>query len=262
MPPNTHHNATSRHRTGAMRDSLQAFTLVELLVVISIIALLIGILLPALGAARKTAQQAQCLSNQRQIGIAFRVYTNTYDGMFPVVHGDDYTSPIKGGATYPNGEFFEWWQRLGNEYSGFEREFMTSPADPYAFQETPGPDGVKGNSDDNLIVSYIYNGAFAFHKRIDQVRDQSGSIIVSTRADDPSAYKHQGYPSFKDPTTPPPNPVWPTRIHKERYPGGSNYLYVDGHAANAEWDDVHDTDKNDDDHYIEGFEDYDGASNR
>ncbi|MEM1098244.1 MAG: prepilin-type N-terminal cleavage/methylation domain-containing protein [Planctomycetota bacterium] len=58
------------------------FTLIELLVVISIIALLIGILLPALGAARKTAQDTACLSNNRQIGIASMAYTVDHNGYY------------------------------------------------------------------------------------------------------------------------------------------------------------------------------------
>ncbi len=61
------------------------FTLIELLVVISIIALLIGILLPALGAARRAARGSQSLSNQRQIGIATAAYNAANRNYFPVM---------------------------------------------------------------------------------------------------------------------------------------------------------------------------------
>ena len=65
------------------------FTLVELLVVIGIIAVLIAILLPALRAAREAAQSAQCLSNLRQIGVAFHTYAATNNGhVFPLHYYD------------------------------------------------------------------------------------------------------------------------------------------------------------------------------
>ncbi len=61
----------------------KGFTLIELLVVISIIALLVGILLPALGAARKTAINIKCLSNHRQIAIGLMSYQNDKKDRFP-----------------------------------------------------------------------------------------------------------------------------------------------------------------------------------
>src|SRR5438874_948816 len=113
-----------------------AFTLVELLVVIGIIALLIAILLPALSRARAQAKATACMSNLRQIGQQMIVYANHNRGwLFPPGGGSE--SPPA--ARWPNFLFIP---------ARYDPPEMTCPAD-----DAP-----------KLEHSYVVNGYFTLRK--------------------------------------------------------------------------------------------------
>ena len=79
----------------------RAFTLIELLVVIAIIAILMAVLMPALHRAREQGRRAACLSNLKQLGLAWVVYADDHDGR--LVNGAaGYGNPGPGDARHPN----------------------------------------------------------------------------------------------------------------------------------------------------------------
>lgn len=114
--------------------SLHGFTIVELLVVISIIALLIALLLPALARARAMGLTVSCKSNLRQLGLVAQMYVNENDGVLPFgqsVGANQTSSNGQQGVKFagiPSGMTYAWWTL-------FQPYLQTQPESPLQYYD-------------------------------------------------------------------------------------------------------------------------------
>lgn len=177
-------------------SSMRAFTLIELLISIAVIAILIGLLAPQLAGARSSARQVVCSSNLRQLAIAWTMYADDYGGrVMPLA----YFEAVDIGA----GDRIYWWGSDGSMSGridhdrGFispylddslrERSIYECPAEPWGGYRAQGRTG-------DITSTYGYNGYYLsplktpgwrqqiggqIWKRVDIIRDPSSLFLFA-----------------------------------------------------------------------------------
>ena len=236
QPPSVRFRFASFPRSG--------FTLVELLVVISIIGLLAGLGIPAIKKGLDAAKTAKCANNLKQMGVGFQRFAAENDGKLPKAWSND---------EYPNWPEWSGWDLVILDY--LEVGAMTSSGRRVYSENTPTlflcpADSCRTNifyegSRGNLRYSYRMNissvddppqGQFPSTVKVVQLPSPSKSILV---CDGEFKYTHHV-------STRPTHASSIQLIARDnsnnvattRHSGAANYLFVDGHVEKLKWADT------------------------
>ena len=225
----------------------RGFTLVELLVVISIIALLVAILLPALNKARQQAQATVCLTNLHQMGLATLMYADQWDDYIP--RGGD-------GGTW----FQQFMPHLGHEYDRQTGDYRkieiylcpSWPANGFGLYDVP-------NSEQR--ITYVVS-SWTFRTAQDEVgfevyeptkrtlyrRPQSTIYIADNEnghwrpvivyEEDPDINRLDIFNPGHLPISDDDNVTYGRRVARDRHAQSTNVMYLDSRAARVKSQDM------------------------
>jgi prepilin-type N-terminal cleavage/methylation domain-containing protein/prepilin-type processing-associated H-X9-DG protein len=226
----------------AIRGASHGFTLIELLVVIAIIAILAGLLLPALSQAKAKAQSTMCAGNLRQLQLASQMYSDDHQGYFPpsLVLVDHRHNDSKPGswavgcarcdtndANFRQGVLWKYTQNS---------QIYKCPSDRSTVESLPNLPRVRSYGLNALLNCHVLPGSAGVDSpavvcKESELKRQMSTftfICINERSIDNSAFAlvHDG-PSLT-------SVIW-AHTPSERHTRGANLSFVDGHSEYHRW---------------------------
>ncbi len=208
-----------------LRKMQKGFTLIELLVVIAIISILAAILFPVFARARENARRASCMSNLKQIGLGFMMYTQDYDETYPCqtsTNPDRYAEAINAPVTALN-------QNWINSIYGYVKSWQLFKC-PSATNFLRTPPLTDGNPTAISNSSYMANGvlinSYGTSRKLSGIPNATDIVLVMESS---LSYSYALVRPIRTTAT--------SGYIQWNYPGvnalhfsGGNLVFADGHA--------------------------------